>query len=646
MNAVRNRVASLAQGQASPGDPEPGMFWDSICQIEFNAWQYVQGSLWASLLEHILGSLEGAPLKRIEAQRNEVAKELKEVQGEKERHDEELKVLERELAEKKQDLEVAEAARQNELRTAEQKRAAAVEQAVSSGSNVVREMLGAQRAALIGADADALLTALDEARAEESRGRALLGKFSMLKVVLAAAAVAALIPLLALILDALAVPAVVTVLGALSVAIPVATAVLKAATGWSRDRLDAIAKAKAKIESELAEQLPQLDAKVEAASATVEQKQQALEQTQAAKARAEQKVVTLNDRLDELTPDRVLGEFIQERSRSDDYRKHLGLLGVVREDLRELEDLVRQHNQNPAAKLLETPPPNRIILYIDDLDRCSPRKVLEVLEAVHLLLAFDLFVVVVAVDARWLSHALSTELAALQPGADGERQASPRDYLEKIFQLPFWVQPMLPDGRRALVRGLLEGSVAVGDGDGALPGKDDPLKVRDLEAGAVDAMLASRSADVRVRAQQLALQPDELAFLESLAPLLGDTPRRVKRFVNAVQLLMAMPSQHDASHTPSGRLVVAFTAAVHAGLPELSRPLFQAIDAAGPGTTLHAVVSKLATPPTEEATRLRNWLDDDRAEGRAAWRDLDVSRLESRLDVVTRLSFEREALLH
>jgi hypothetical protein len=46
------------------------------------------------------------------------------------------------------------------------------------------------------------------------------------------------------------------------------------------------------------------------------------------------------------------------------------------------------------------PPPtlSRIVLYIDDLDRCPEKLVVEVLRAVHLLLAFDLFVCVVAVD--------------------------------------------------------------------------------------------------------------------------------------------------------------------------------------------------------------------------------------------------------
>jgi hypothetical protein len=35
---------------------------------------------------------------------------------------------------------------------------------------------------------------------------------------------------------------------------------------------------------------------------------------------------------------------------------------------------------------------DRIVLYVDDLDRCPPPRVVEVLEAVHLLLAGRLFV--------------------------------------------------------------------------------------------------------------------------------------------------------------------------------------------------------------------------------------------------------------
>jgi hypothetical protein len=59
---------------------------------------------------------------------------------------------------------------------------------------------------------------------------------------------------------------------------------------------------------------------------------------------------------------------------------------------------------------------DRIILYIDDLDRCPPRRVVEMLEAIHLLLAIDLFVVVVAVDPRWLLRSIAAHYRDLLHG--------------------------------------------------------------------------------------------------------------------------------------------------------------------------------------------------------------------------------------
>ena len=109
---------------------------------------------------------------------------------------------------------------------------------------------------------------------------------------------------------------------------------------------------------------------------------------------------------------------------------------------------------------------NRIVLYIDDLDRCPPAKVVEVLQAVHLLLAFPLFVVIVGVDARWISRSLETRYRELlRADGDGEASALARtfgtarseDYLEKIFQIPLWLRPMEPGDVRRMVRGLLRG---------------------------------------------------------------------------------------------------------------------------------------------------------------------------------------------
>jgi hypothetical protein len=98
----------------------------------------------------------------------------------------------------------------------------------------------------------------------------------------------------------------------------------------------------------------------------------------------------------------------------------------------------------------------RIVLYIDDLDRCEPAQVVAVLQAVHLLLAFPLFTVVVGVDVRWVERALRLHHSELLDSGGAE----PRDYLEKIFQIPFWLEPQDSTAARRMLRGIL-GTVPV-----------------------------------------------------------------------------------------------------------------------------------------------------------------------------------------
>ncbi|MGH8965254.1 MAG: P-loop NTPase fold protein, partial [Actinomycetes bacterium] len=98
-------------------------------------------------------------------------------------------------------------------------------------------------------------------------------------------------------------------------------------------------------------------------------------------------------RLAELDAARRLAHVIEE-ARSAHYDQYRGLLGRVHADLRRLNDSARRafaewDEPDPEG----TPPLERVILYVDDLDRCHPRKVVDVLAAVHLLLAMPLFVV-------------------------------------------------------------------------------------------------------------------------------------------------------------------------------------------------------------------------------------------------------------
>jgi hypothetical protein len=65
-------------------------------------------------------------------------------------------------------------------------------------------------------------------------------------------------------------------------------------------------------------------------------------------------------------------------------------------------------------------------------------------------------------------------------------------------------------------------------------------------------MLSRRGANPRLDAHLLALTPTDLRFRESLAPLLGDTPRRVKRFVNVTQPLLACAVARARRQPPAG----------------------------------------------------------------------------------------------
>ena len=110
---------------------------------------------------------------------------------------------------------------------------------------------------------------------------------------------------------------------------------------------------------------------------------------------------------------------------------------MIGDDLKRLADISRSVDGLPGI--------DRIVIFIDDLDRCPAAEVVRVLEAVNLLFGFELFVVVVAVDSRWLLRSLEGTFSEAFDTDDGPAP-TPQNYLEKIIQIPFWLRPMEPAG--------------------------------------------------------------------------------------------------------------------------------------------------------------------------------------------------------
>lgn len=270
------------------------------------------------------------------------------------------------------------------------------------------------------------------------------------------------------------------------------------------------------------------------------------------------------DTLIEGKDERLLAYFIRERWETGGWREHLGVVAMVQEAIEELSVLLQEDGRKFEANIADgdadgkPAPIQRIVLYIDDLDRCHPKQVAEVLQAVHLLLAYPVFVVVVGVDPDWLS----TSLVKVYPeqigkgadsGEDGAPHATVADYLEKIFQIPYWLRPLseADDGRYRLLVNRMIGREPdanlppqphdEGSGSGGPGGHDPGSGIIDLTRFALEdrnppppPVVDRDSADIWEGVQ---LTDAEVKLMEQLGPLAGKSPRAVKRFVNIYRLI-------------------------------------------------------------------------------------------------------------
>jgi dephospho-CoA kinase len=287
--------------------------------------------------------------------------------------------------------------------------------------------------------------------------------------------------------------------------------------------------------------------------------------------------------------------FIRERANDGHYASHLGLVATIRKDFEELsrglradseptnnkhldesfkirlldlldeqKNYLKDADKEKLGSLLESTSTTenqsfkRVVLFIDDLDRCPPEKVVEVLQAVHLLLGFPLFIVFVAADVRWVNRALAKHYPDLlnipqNESAENQNGATAHDYLEKIFQIPYWVRPMSDDASSALlesrIRRISKNSTSNPsltpdkNADSHLNQTIDYTNSISEEVGRDEQN--SISADFNHRATRLSFSGAERDFLSQLAPFSGNTPRRVLRFINTYRIIKISLSDEE-----------------------------------------------------------------------------------------------------
>jgi hypothetical protein len=305
--------------------------------------------------------------------------------------------------------------------------------------------------------------------------------------------------------------------------------------------------------------------------------------------------------LDSLTGARLLEQFLTERASSSDYRQYLGLIGLAHRDLLSLGKRMERAltDAESAGTVID-----RIVLYIDDLDRCSPETVSHVLDAVHLLLALPLFAVVVGVDPQWLAQSLTTQRPALRH-ADLNAYAitaGPNEFLEKIFHLTYTLPDLTAEGVVNLVTAQLLPATEEAQQDADLNASGSAMS--DEEGDGSEPVLASRTTeatptpeyqDAAEIAVAVTLTEDDIAALRDVAPMLARSPRKVMRFYNILAVVRASinaaPELVERIQTGSGSQELLLAVALMTSLPSVLRLLL--LEPAGDSTTLKSWLTSL-----------------------------------------------------
>lgn len=586
MRLIYQHIEHLSRGEPSADAPEanPDVFHTDVVQIRFNAWHYVETNLWASLVSHLfteldrwydknnpasvdplLEHLSTSRILTLEAAQNLVQR----------RHDQ--RVASEQLLQAQEELEAARAKTASSP-TVYLAAVAHVFNLPNDRSDLGRAKSQFEEASrLLGLDAvtrsaRSFQHASNALQNEAGRARLLARGFKYQLFgwpnVVALAAIVLSFPWLAK-----------EGMERLTAYLPFMTHVredllllsvtVTAVTTRMRWILTKVRKALTRLEDGKAGLDKAIDEQLATQKDAFQNAQQELAKVNASVDEAKALVRATSERLARAAHDYSQGtgagrlkKFVHARATDGEYAQHLGLIATVRKDFEELafnvaesgilrdsveteraafalkmntflkaneslldaEDVKKLEN---AAKLSPTPVRSfkRITLYIDDLDRCPPEKVVEVLQAVHLLLTFPLFVVMVAVDVRWIRKALLSHYPGLISEAGELKQtASVSDYLEKIFQIPYWVRPMDSLSSEQFLRSQL-----------------NRIKGPAGKKGS-SASSASKQKKERVFVREntpktLRITQQETEALQALVPYVGTSPRRALRFLNVYRLI-------------------------------------------------------------------------------------------------------------
>lgn len=201
-------------------------------------------------------------------------------------------------------------------------------------------------------------------------------------------------------------------------------------------------------------------------------------------------------------------------------------------------------------KLIEDSKQGKIVVLIDDLDRCLPRHIIDNLEAIKLFLNVPGTAFVIAADKYIVSNAIKSEYKEIIQAASEDRPNLGDSYMEKFIQLPYTIPTLSPKEVETYVTLLFCQSIL---------NKESFDKVRNDFTEFVSINKFDRYGWTNIQTILKDNLPENmgetLGFFSLFSRIIGNSlrwnPRLIKRFLNAYEIRVRLLEQSGINDSKS-----------------------------------------------------------------------------------------------
>ncbi|HMM78750.1 MAG TPA: P-loop NTPase fold protein [Pyrinomonadaceae bacterium] len=227
------------------------------------------------------------------------------------------------------------------------------------------------------------------------------------------------------------------------------------------------------------------------------------------------------------------------------------LKGIIDEKKKEEEDeeakrrkQIREFRKD-FQKLLQESNIKRLVVIIDDLDRCLPDTIIDTLEAIKLFLFVPSTAFILGADESLVKYAVRKRF----PELPGERAEVGRDYLEKLVQFPLRVPPLGQAAMETYVGLLFVDLEADLNAEQKKESRDRALVA---DADNLSSVNFNLQVAEEIYGENLSEELKErLGLTRRIAPLLATglkgNPRQCKRFLNTLLLRLSMAKSRNVT---------------------------------------------------------------------------------------------------